>query len=145
MVDRPVAASAVGKWIRAVVRNDNVAMRRLGEQFPDEDLDPVVDAVFSLAVRRRFSQALPTGDITRQMLGIRQRYGASRVRPLLEMEMVVRRELGERVPIDDLDDSTVSKIKIFVFEQIVHDLALFDDELDELIVLAESHAAQQGT
>lgn len=138
MADRPATASLAGQWIKATVKNDKHALLRLENQVRDEELSVLIDAVFTLAVRTRFSPSGSLDDITRQMLGIRQRYDAKLVRPILEMEMVVRKELGEYVPIDDLSSTTTSVIKLLVIEQIVYDMALFDDEIDDLIGRAES-------
>lgn len=129
--------STEGIWLRGTIRNDWEAVRRSEALVSDENLVPLVDSAFSLAVEARFSRACDLADITRQMLGIRQRYGRGRVPPIVLMEMVVRQELGERVPIDDLSVSKTSVIKMLVLEQIVYDLGLFGEEVDELIMRAE--------
>jgi hypothetical protein len=133
---RNESLSTAARWLRAVVRNDADARRALGDMFDEDELYPLVGSAFSLAVARRFSPNCDVRAITRQALGVRQRY-ADRSPQLLQMEMVVRRELGESVPVDDLRPDRVLLIKMWIFEQLVYDLGLFDDELDELIAEAE--------
>jgi hypothetical protein len=128
----PDPVSRAAGWIRALLFKDEAERARIGRGMNDDTLAVLVDAAFSLAVARRFSPDTEVREVTRQMLGIRQRYGEHSP-DILEMEMVVRAELGESVPIADLDGTRVSLIKLSVFEQIVHDLGLFDDELDALL------------
>jgi hypothetical protein len=138
--DRPLGTSAAGKWIRATVRSDVAAMRRTEEAAVGAEITSLVEIAFQLMVHRRFAAGCERAEITRHVLGIRQRYGAAKAGPVIDAEMVIRRELGESVPIDDLDDSVVLRLKMLILEQLVHDMGMFDDELDELVQAAEAEA-----
>jgi hypothetical protein len=142
IVDESDPISVAGAWVRALVFKDTESRVRIGDVLNEDSLALFLDRAFAIAVRRRFSPGCEVGEITRQILGVRQRYGE--MSPgLLEMEMMVRRELGESVPIDDLDSAKVAVIKASVFEQIVHGMGMFDEEIDALVDEAE-RAARQG-
>jgi hypothetical protein len=124
--------------LRAIATNGVVAL--------DADLDDPARvffaSAFGVAVRRRFQPGCPVGDIARTVANARRRHplvAHSAVAPgPMEAEMLVRDSLCEAVPIGGIPMPRVVATQLIMFASIVEELALTDDELDELISEAEA-------
>jgi hypothetical protein len=129
-------------WVRAFLRGDRASLNELGPngQLPPADAElagRILLAAFDLVIPRWFNKDTPIRQITVEMLEVRARIGAKAAQPVIVMEMVVRKALGETVPVDDLDEYVLAKAKAGVLAQYVHSVGLLDDELDELVAEAE--------
>jgi hypothetical protein len=125
-------------YLRAMATNSAVAV--------DADLDyparVLFASAFGVAVRRRFRPGCPVGDIARTVANARRRHpplalSAVALGPL-EAEMLVRDALCEAVPIEGIPMPRVVATHLVLFASIVEELALTDDELDELIAEADA-------
>lgn len=137
--------SLIAAYLFARVRDDGGESERLGSGTDGlDEFVAFVDAVFVLAVRRRFPEPLrsirqisSTVDHARRVLGGRA--------PTLTIEALVRSELGEDVPTDDIGIEPGTLTKIAVFNAIVNDeLHLPDDEILTLLAGAERVVAARG-
>ncbi|GAB3883369.1 hypothetical protein GCM10029964_042600 [Kibdelosporangium lantanae] len=134
-------AARVATWVKALVRADRAGLDALKADGPSptaeaETVSRILLAMFDLVVPRWFTPGTPVRDITVQMLAVRATVGAKAAEPVIVLEMVVRRALGEAVPLDDLDPAVLVKAKIGVVAQYAHSAGLLDDELDELVAEA---------
>lgn len=136
VVDRPVA-SAAAAYLGATARN-----HRAGA---DLRTDPAARAFFArafrLAVRRRFRPDDPVAEITRSAASVVRRHAGlalSGVAPSgLEVEMLIRDALGEPVPVHDIPDDRLLAAHVLAFGALCDELALADDEIDDLVALAD--------
>jgi hypothetical protein len=141
--------SAVGPWsvpgqyIKATIRKDLVARGRLPEDPAGAAAGGLIDAAFELAVRRRFVPDCPVRDIALLVAGARRRHPDVTV-PVLAAEALIRERLGEAAPTGDIDSDTATLAKVLVLATIVDELALYENELDELLAEAERLAEQRG-
>ncbi|WP_250027584.1 hypothetical protein [Paractinoplanes maris] len=102
---------------------------------PDADARRLWEIAFGLAARRRFDPDSPLAEIRRTVAaGL----------PTLEAEMLVRDALGEKVPVDEIDDSVRIRAHLLLFARLVDEMALTDGELEGLIARAEELAAESG-
>jgi hypothetical protein len=95
---------------------------------------------FGLAVRRRFEPGSPLAEISRTVAAAVHAHEAAAL-PAIDAEMLVRAELGERVPVGELDPAVEVGVHLLVFASLVDELALGDGELDALVTEAERLAA----
>jgi hypothetical protein len=61
--------------------------------------------------------------------------------PVREAEMLIREALGERVPTAGIAPAQRVTVHVLLFAALTEELALTDDELDELIADAEDPGA----
>jgi hypothetical protein len=127
-------------YLRAVARD--IAPDHFGtpSRPVDDDALRLWKAAFGVAVRRRFDPGSPLAEITRTVTAAVQAYEVV-APPPLETEMLVRAELGETVPIGEIHPSVTVVIHLLMFATLVEELALVDDELDDLIAQAGELAA----
>ena len=134
VVDRRPAAA----YLRATATNNAVGR--------DVELDYAARALFSsafgLAVRRRFRPGAPVGDIARLVANARWRHQQLALSAIalsaMEVEMLIREALGEEVPTEGIPLARIIATYVVMFASIVEELALTDDELDELIAEADA-------
>jgi hypothetical protein len=103
---------------------------------PDHAARAFFARAFTLAVRRRFRPDSPVADIARTVAGVCHRHGALAL-SAMETEMLVRRALGEAVPVEEIPADRVIAAHVIVFVALADEVALTDDEIDELITTAE--------
>jgi hypothetical protein len=130
-------------YARAVVRKDLAARDRLPEDPTGESVAGFIDALFEVAVRRRFAPDCPVRDITLSVDLMRRRHEDVDV-PVLEVEALIRERLGEAVPTGEIEEDVAELAKVLTFAAVVDELALYDSELDDLLVEAERLAEQRG-
>ncbi|WP_250003009.1 hypothetical protein [Actinoplanes sp. M2I2] len=102
---------------------------------PDEDARRLWAIAFGLAARRRFDADSPLAEIRRTVAaGL----------PTLEAEMLMRDALGEKVPVEEIDESVRTGAYLLLFARLVDEMALTDGELEGLVARAEELAAEPG-
>jgi hypothetical protein len=99
-------------------------------------------SAFGLAVRRRFRPGAPIADIAGAVANASRRhrslaFSAVAADPL-EAEMLIRDALHEAVPIEGIPMARIVTTHVVMFASLVDELALTDDELDELIADADA-------
>ncbi|HEY0530332.1 MAG TPA: hypothetical protein VGD29_01895 [Actinoplanes sp.] len=148
----PAAASAgtdhppwtnAGDYLRAAAGDE--APARFGT--PSGPIDDYARRVwhnaFGLAVRRRFKPGSPLAEISRTVATAVHVHEAAAL-PAIDAEMLVRAELGETVPVDELDPSVLVGVHLLLFASLADELALGDGELDDLVTEAERLAAAES-
>lgn len=100
---------------------------------PDDNARHLWEIAFGLAARRRFEPDSSLAEIRRTVAG-----GL----PTLEAEMLLRAALGEKVPVDEIDDSVRIGAHLLLFARLVDEMALTDGELEGLVARAEELAAE---
>lgn len=129
-----------GDYLRAAATDEEPA--RFGT--PSGPVDDYARRVwhhgFGLAVRRRFEPGSPLAEISRTVAAAVQLHDAAGL-PAIDAEMLVRAELGEKVPVGELDPAVLVGVHLLVFASLVDELALGDGELDDLVTEAERLAA----
>jgi hypothetical protein len=132
--------TSAGDYLRAAAVEE--APARLGT--PPGPVDDFARRVwrtaFGLAVRRRFEPASPLAEISRTVATAVHLHEPAGLPPI-EVEMLIRAELGEQVPVDELDPEVTLGTHLLVFASLVDELALGDRELDDLVTEAERLAA----
>ncbi len=125
-----------GLFLRATATNDRA------EAVPDETARSVFAGAFALAVRLRFGPATPLVAIAGTVAACARRHAELTV-PVREAEMLIREALGETVPTAGIEPAQRVTVHVLLFAALVEELALTDDELDELIADAEAGAGDQ--
>jgi hypothetical protein len=123
-------STPTGRYLRAVAVNDR-AEGLAGEPVPD-----VLARSFLAAVRLRFRPDAPLLAIAASVATAARRYPYLHLPPR-EAEMLIRDALGEQVPTAGITPDQVMVVHMLIFSALVDELALTDDELDELIAEAE--------
>jgi len=95
---------------------------------------------FGLVVRRRFRAGSPLAEISRTVATAVHVHEAAALHPI-DAEMLVRAELGEPVPVGEIDPVELVGVHLLVFASLADELALSDGELDDLVTEAERLAA----
>jgi hypothetical protein len=119
-----------GRYLRATALNDRA------DGLPGEPALEVFGRAFTAAVRLRFRPDTPLLAIAASVAA------AARRHPVLhqlvrEAEMLIRQALGERVPAAGITREQAMVVHMLIFAALVDEMALTDDELDELIAEAE--------
>ena len=122
--------TAAGLVLRATATNGRA------EAVPDDAARGVFDRAFGLAVRLRFRPDTPLPVIAGSVAGAARRH-AELALPVREAEMLIRAALGETVPTAGIAPAETVAVQVLMFAALVEELALTDDELDELIAGAE--------
>ena len=122
-----------GLFLRATATNDRA------EATPDETACEVFARAFALAVGLRFRPGTPLVSIAATVAACARRHADLTV-PVREAEMLIREALGETVPTAGIAPAQRVTVHVLLFAALVEELALTDDELDELIAGAESSA-----
>lgn len=98
---------------------------------------------FGLAVRRRFEPGSPLAEISRTVASAVHMHEVAAL-PVIDAEMLVRAELGETVPVGELDPAVEVGVHLLLFASLADELALGDGELDDLVTEAERLAVIAG-
>jgi hypothetical protein len=123
-----------GLFLRATATNHRA------EAVPDDAARGVFARAFALAVGLRFRPDTPLTVIAGSVAGAARRHTQLTV-PVREAEMLIREALGETVPTAGIDPAQRMVVHVLIFTAVVEELALTDDELDELIADAETSGA----
>jgi hypothetical protein len=122
--------SAAGAYLRATVTNIPAEGRL------DQAAQRVFADAFRLAVVLRFQPDSPLAEIALAVARAADRHPSVAL-PRREAEMLVRDVLGETVPVAGIEREQIAAVQVLLFAAFVDELALTDDELDELIAQAE--------
>ena len=135
------AHSAAGDHLRGMARGDGTARSGTPPSRADDHARRVWRNAFGLAVRRRFDPDSPLAEISRVVAAAVHADDTAGL-PVLEAEMLVRAELGETVPVDEIAQAVLDGVHLLLFVFLVDELALGDGELDTLVTKAELAAAR---
>lgn len=124
-------ATPGGRYLRATAIND-----RADEPHGDAVRD-VCSRAFASVVQLRFRPDTPLLAIACSVRAAAHRHPALAVR-VREAEMLIREALGEQVPTGGITPDQAVAVHVLLFASLVDELALTDDELDELIADAEA-------
>ena len=97
------------------------------------------EIAFGLVARRRFEPDSPLAEI-RRTVAAALRDHPDEALPPLGAEMLLREALGEKVPVEDIDDTVRSGVHLLLSASLADELAMTDGELDGLIRQAEELA-----
>jgi hypothetical protein len=125
-----------GDYLRAAASDEAPARFGTPSGPVDDYARRVWHRAFSLAVRRRFEPSSPLAEISRSVATAVQVHDSAGL-PAIDAEMLVRAELGEVVPVDELDQTVRVGVHLLVFASLVDEMALGDGELDDLVTEAE--------
>ena len=123
-------ATPTGHHLRAIALND-----RAGD-LPGGPALAVFARAFTAAVRLRFRPDTPLIAVAGSVAAAARRHAALAL-PVREAEMLIREALGETVPTGGIDPAQRVTVHVLMFAALVEELALTDDEIDELIADAE--------
>ncbi len=123
-----------GRFLRATATNDRA------EVVPGEAAREVFARAFALAAGLRFGPDTPLRVIAGTVAACARRHAELTV-PVREAEMLIREALGETVPTAGIEPAERVTVHVLMFAALVEELALTDDELDELIADAEEPGA----
>ncbi|MEU4554217.1 hypothetical protein [Micromonospora violae] len=137
-------SSIMGRWLRADAVRDVAARDGLPDDPADEDAGGVIDAAFELVVHKRFAPDCHVRDITLFVSEVARQFRQKKYFPVREAEAMLRECLGEPAPTGDIEPVVAGVIKTQVIKALVEELALFDVELDRLLVEAEQLAVERG-
>jgi hypothetical protein len=132
--------TTAGDYLRAAAGDEAPARFGTPPGPVDDYARRVWRRAFGLAVRRRFEPGSPLAEISRTVAAAVHAHESAGL-PAIDAEMLVRAELGETVPIDELDPAVLLGVHLLVFASLVDELALGDGELDDLVTEAERLAA----
>ena len=137
----PAAGSRAVAYLRATATNSPARQ----DVEPDRTAQVLFANAFGLVVRRRFRPDVPIGEIARAVTNARRRHpelalSAVALGPM-EAEMLIRHALSETVPIDGIPMARIIATHVVMFASLVDELALTDDELDELIAEADANCS----
>jgi hypothetical protein len=144
--ERPAAPAEHPPWTTAGDYLRGVAVEEAPARFgtPSGPVDDYARRVwrtaFGLAVRQRFEPGSPLAEISRTAAAAVHAHEAAGL-PAIDVEMLIRAELGEQVPVDEFDPVVLTGVHLLVFASLVDELALGDGELDDLVTRAEQFAA----
>jgi hypothetical protein len=131
-----------GDYLRAAATDEAPARFGTppGSAAVDEYARRVWHHAFRLAVRRRFDPDTSLAEISRSVANAVHAHESVKL-PAIDAEMLVRAELGEAVPVDEMEPAVRTGVHLLVFASLVDELALGDGELDDLVTRAEQFAA----
>jgi hypothetical protein len=128
--------TTAGDYLRAAAVDNAPARFGMPPGPVDDYARRVWHTAFGLAVRRRFEQGGPLAEISRSVATAVHVHETAGL-PVIDVEMLVRAELGEEVPVGDLEPDVLLSAYLLVFASLVDELALGDGELDDLVTEAE--------
>jgi hypothetical protein len=129
-----------GDYLRAAASDEAPARFGTPAGPVDDYARRVWHNAFGLAVRRRFQPGSSLAEISRTVTTAVHVHETAGL-PVIDAEMLVRAELGETVPVGELDSAVLIGVHLLVFASLVDELALGDGELDDLVTEAERLAA----
>lgn len=125
------------EWLRAQINGNETAMRQIMSRLSRPgDLDPLAPLVyhaFVIAVRKAFGAHFTHGDVVRLVANIRTALVElpEAVDPVAA-ESEIRRALGDPAP-EFPDPNARTAVQITVLDYLVHDWALDDGQIRELL------------
>lgn len=122
-----------GHRLKALALQDMRAARAFTEDPSPDCAQAVIDNAFFIAVRERFGEKPEPEHITL----LAQSIAAADVKSLVLAEY-------DDSDLTETETTAATEVKAAVFARIVDDLGLYDHEIDDLIVMAESIAAEDG-
>jgi hypothetical protein len=125
-----------GDYLRAAAGDEAPARFGTPSGPVDDYARRVWHHAFGLAVRRRFEPGSPLAEISRTVATAVHAHEAAAL-PVIDAEMLVRAELGEAVPVDELDPAVLTGVHLLLFASLADEMALSDGELDDLVTEAE--------
>ena len=128
----PPISTAAGRYLRAIACSESPGSGVVA----DVEARRIWKIAFGLAVRRRFDPGAPLAEIARTVATAVREHAAAAL-PMLDAEMLLRAELGEEVPLDEIDPAIETAVHVLLFATLADELALREDELDGLIRQAE--------
>jgi hypothetical protein len=137
--DHPAWTNA-GDYLRAAAGDEAPARFGTPPGPVDDYARRVWQNAFGMAVRRRFEPGTPLAEISRTVATAVHVHEAAAL-PAIDAEMLVRAELGETVPVGELDPAVLVGVHLLLFASLADELALGDGELDDLVTEAERLAA----
>jgi len=128
-----------GHGLKALARYDIPAARALPDDPSPECATAVIDNAFSIAVRERFGERPDPDHIVMLAESVAR---ISQTPPIAasDVESLVLAEFAESTS----EPETAAEIKVAAFVKIVDDLGLYGYEIDDLIIMAESIAEEDG-
>jgi hypothetical protein len=132
--------TTAGDYLRAAAVDEAPARFGTPPGPVDDYARRVWHTAFGLAVRRRFEPDSPLAEISRTVAAAVHAHEVAGL-PAIDVEMLVRAELDEQVPIADIDPTVLIGVHLLIFASLVDELALGDGELDDLVTRAERLAA----
>jgi hypothetical protein len=129
-----------GDYLRAAAGDEAPARFGTPSGPVDDYAREVWRHAFGLAVRRRFEPGSPLAEISRTVAAAVHAHEVAGL-PVIDAEMLVRAELGETVPVGELDPAVTVGVHLLLFASLADELALRDGELDDLVTEAERLAA----
>ena len=135
------ARTTAGEYLLGAAREDGPGRFGTPPSPVDDHARRVWRHAFGLAVRRRFEPDSPLAEISR-VVAAAIHAGESAGLPVLAAEMLVRAELGETVPVDEIAPAVRAGVHLLLFVSLVDELALGDGELETLMTRAELAAAE---
>jgi hypothetical protein len=132
-----------GLRLRARIVGNTAALAGLPEERGEAGL-AVVEALFELAMKQRFAADFCVRDVALFVSTMLRRSSRKLRASSIEMEAVVRRQLGESVLIDDISHAAVLEVKVLAARSAIADLGLFYHEIDDLIARSEQLAKERG-
>ena len=127
-VRRP--ATPTGRYLRATALNERT------DELPGGPALDVFARAFTAAVRLRFRPDTPLIAVAASVASAARRHPALGL-PVREAEMLIRAALGEAVPSAGISETQAMVVHMVMFAALADELALTDDEIDELIADAE--------
>jgi hypothetical protein len=125
-----MSATPAGAYLRATATNSPAELHL------DDAARALFARAFRLAVVARFRPECPLPEITLAVARALDRHAAVAL-PAREAEMLVRDALGEDVPIAGIAPDRVVATHVLLFAAFADELALTEEEFDELITEAE--------
>jgi len=135
-----MTATAQGSFSRAGAYLRATATNTPAEAHLDPAARILFEQAFRLAVTERFRPETPLAEISLAVARAADRHATVGL-SVREAEMLVREALGETVPVAGIQPDQMVAAHVLLFTAFVDELALSDDELDELITAAEKRAA----
>lgn len=137
------ALTPAGQWLQVRIFHGRDAAAEVPIDATDPEIDTVLEAVFELAVKKRFDQASPVQDIARFVANVRRRYASDVNLSTIDLEMRIRKTLGESVPTGGIASHLWVETRPCVIESLADAVGLLDSEVDALIGNAERLADER--
>jgi len=128
-VRRP--GTPAGRYLRSTATNERA------DGPPGPDAADVFARAFAAVARLRFRVDTPLPAISASVAAAARRHPAPSL-PVREAEMLIRQALGEYVPTAGITGAQGTAVHLLIFAALVDEMALTDDEIDELIAGAEA-------
>lgn len=132
-----------GHMLRALARRDDTAFKHWRARMNDDahaqqTLYEMIFYAFREAVERRFTADTDVREITAFLAQPRPRLTPELTLAPLEAEALIRSALGETGLVQSIGTQQVVTLRMQLFVYLVEDLALSDEDLDRLLIDAET-------